>query len=143
MNAIQGALRIAQKLLRATPHGVTERRSPPSRLRRPATEPPTKSDSAHHLLGGSASLCEDRGRARDRRRDYRRRRCHPGRAGVAMGLWELVDHRHYVGNGSQRSGFMTEDRDLPRLQSAYGNGVQGAGGTRATLRKERACCDER
>ena len=47
MNAIQGALRIAQKLLRATPHGVTERRSPPSRLRRPATEPPTKSDSAH------------------------------------------------------------------------------------------------
>jgi len=51
MNAIQGALRIAQKLLRGTPHGVTERRSPPSRLRRPATEPPTKSDSAHHLLG--------------------------------------------------------------------------------------------
>ena len=41
-----------------------------------------------------------------------------------MGLWELVDHRHYVGNGSQRSGFMTEYRDLPRLRSAYGNGVR-------------------
>ena len=51
MNAIQGALRIAQKLLRATPRGVTERRSPPSRLRRPATEPRTKSESVDHLLG--------------------------------------------------------------------------------------------
>jgi hypothetical protein len=50
MNAIQGVLRIAQKLLRATPRGVAERRPPPSRLRRPATETHTKSETAHQLL---------------------------------------------------------------------------------------------
>jgi hypothetical protein len=64
MNAIQGALRIAQKLLRATPRGVTERRLPPSRLRRPATGARTKSDSAHHLLSVARRYAEtEAGRA--------------------------------------------------------------------------------